>query len=74
MPRWVWALRLTGLGFYVGTSIVVGLVGGVWLDRAFHTGILFTIVGLVLGVAVAFYGVFQLVKPLMGGDNKQRGE
>jgi ATP synthase protein I len=72
MGRWVAALRLVGVGFFIGGSIALGLFLGHWLDNRYGTG-LFWIVGLVLGIVVAFYGVYRMLLPIM--DNKrERGD
>ncbi len=63
MNRWVAALRLVGVGWYVGSCIVLGVLGGLWLDNKFGTRPLFVIVGLILGVFVAFYGVYRMIVP-----------
>ena len=63
MGRWQVALRLVGVGWYVGLCIILGVVGGLWLDDRFNTGPILVIVGLVLGVAIAFYGVYRMVLP-----------
>ena len=68
------ALRLLGLGWYVALSIILGMVGGLWLDRRLGTLPLFTLVGVVVGSAVAFYGVYRLVAPLLSGDNEVKKE
>ncbi|HCP60200.1 MAG TPA: hypothetical protein DIT43_01275 [Dehalococcoidia bacterium] len=71
MGRWVAALRLTGVGFFIGGAIALGVFGGHWLDSKLDTS-LFWIIGLILGIAVAFYGVYQMLLPLIG--NKRDGE
>ena len=71
MSRWAAALRLVGVGFFIGGSIVLGVFVGLWLDNKFDTS-LFWIVGLILGIVVAFYGVYQMLLPLIG--NKQDKE
>jgi ATP synthase protein I len=65
MQRWVAALRLTGVGFFIGICIVGGTLGGLWLDLKLETKPLFMIGGLLVGVLVAFYGVYQMIRPLM---------
>jgi len=75
MPWWALALRLTGLGWYVAVCIVLGILGGLWLDRKLGVLPLFTLLGLVIGSAMAFFGVYRTVVPLMGrGDNKSKGD
>ena len=66
MSRWVAALRLTGVGFFIGGSIVLGVFAGRWLDSRLDTGPILVLVGLFLGIAVAFYGVYQMLLPLIG--------
>ena len=66
MSRWVAALRLVGVGFFIGGSILGGVVAGLWLDRQFNTEPILVIGGLLLGVIVAFYGVYQMLLPLLG--------
>ena len=56
MPRWVAALRFVGVGFFIGGCIVLGVLGGLWIDDRLSTEPVFIIVGLVLGIGVAFYG------------------
>ena len=65
MEGWGIALRFIGLGWYVAFCVVVGIVGGVWLDRLVGTLPLFTLLGVLLGTVAAFYGVYKLVQPLL---------
>lgn len=64
MNRWVAALRLTGVGFFIGGAIVMGVLIGLWLDKWLGTSLLW-LVGLILGLIVAFYGVFNMLLPLL---------
>jgi len=64
MNRWVAALRLTGVGFFIGGAIVMGVFIGLWLDEWLGTSLLW-LVGLILGLVVAFYGVFSMLLPLL---------
>lgn len=66
MGRWVVALRLVGVGFFIGGSILLGVIAGLWLDSKLNTEPILVIVGLFLGIAVAFYGVYQMLLPLVG--------
>ncbi len=63
MSRWQAAFRLIGVGWYVGICIVLGVVGGRWLDGKFNTEPILVIVGLILGVIIAFYGVYRMILP-----------
>ncbi|MBM3942024.1 MAG: AtpZ/AtpI family protein [SAR202 cluster bacterium] len=73
MSRWTVALRVTGLGWYVATCVVLGVVGGYWLDRLLGTTPLFILVLTVLGSIVAFYGIYKMIVPVLYGD-KNWGE
>ena len=63
MSRWEAAARLTGVGFYVGGSIVLGVLAGRWLDSKLNTDHILVIVGLILGIVIAFYGVYRMLLP-----------
>ena len=65
MSKWGAALRLVGVGFYIGGCIVLGVVAGRWLDSKFGTEPILVIVGLIFGLVVAFYGVFRMLQPLI---------
>ena len=65
------AMRLLGLGWYVALSIVLGVGGGLWLDGRLDVRPLFTLLGLALGLAVAFYGTYKLVQPLLSNFNNE---
>lgn len=69
MSRWVAALRFIGVGWFVGISILGGVLGGLWLDNKFGTKPILVIVGLILGLIVAFYGVYRMLLPFI--RNKQ---
>ena len=72
MRRWQAALSLIGLGWYVGVSILLGVFAGLWLDSRLDTKPLFVMLGLVLGVIVAGYGVYRMLRPLI--KNKRNRE
>lgn len=69
MSRWVAALRLTGVGFYIGICIGGGALAGWWLGGKRP---LFIIAGLLIGLVLALFGVYQMVRPLM--DNRKDKE
>ncbi len=72
MSRWGAALRLVGVGWYIGGSVAVGVFAGHWLDTKLDTH-LFWIAGLIFGITVAFYGVYRMLLPFLG-NNRDRGE
>ena len=69
MDRRLLALRLLGLGWYVATCIVVGAVGGIFLDRLSGLTPLFTLLGVLFGTVAAFYGLYKMVRPLFNNDS-----
>ena len=74
MRRWQAALRLIGVGWYVAGSILLGVIAGLWLDNKFDTKPLFVVAGLILGMIVAGYGVYQMLLPLINNKgNKEDG-
>lgn len=72
MNRWGAAIRLVGVGFYIGISIVAGVAIGLWLDSRFHTKPILTLVGLFCGLFFAGYGVYRMIIPLIN-DSKTKG-
>ena len=63
------ALRLIGLGWYVAFCIVIGVVGGVFIDQRLDTKLLFTLMGLAFGTTAAFYGLIKMIQPLIKPDS-----
>jgi hypothetical protein len=69
--RSVGVFRLVGIGWYIGSSIVLGALGGRWLGQKLDgDGLeaILMIVGLLLGVLVAFYGTYRMVKEIGSDD------
>ena len=73
MQQWHTAIQVIGIGWYMVISILFGLLGGRWLDNKLGTKPLFLIAGIILGLVVAGYGAYQMVKPLMS-NNRDKGE
>ncbi len=71
MKPWATALSLLGVGFFIAISILVGVLGGNWLDQKLGTSPLFLIAGLILGLAVAVYGTWGMIKPILQDYNKK---
>lgn len=69
-PWWVTGLQFTGVGWYIASAIVLGTLGGVWLDRQLGTSPLFILLGLAVGLTTAFYGTYRMLfKFLIGSKN-----
>ena len=74
MNRWAAALRLTGVGFYVAICILLGAFGGLWIDGKLNTEPLFVIGGLLVGLVIAIFGVYRMIRPLMNDkQDKENG-
>ena len=70
--RYAVAARLLGMGWYVAVSILGGVLGGRWLDERTGFAPLFMLIGLMLGLMIAFYGVFRMAAPLLSGTDDGR--
>lgn len=67
--------RLMGAGWHVALSIAGGTGGGFWLDGRFDTSPVLTLVGLVLGIVVAFAGMIRILSAMWsGGLDSSPGE
>jgi F0F1-type ATP synthase assembly protein I len=75
MKRWVAALRLIGIGWYIAICIALGIGVGFWLDRVADTEPLLTLVGLGFGLLLAFFGVYRMLLPALRQErDKDRGD
>ncbi len=57
--------RLFGIGWYFATCIVAGVVGGLLLDRVAGTAPLLTLLCLLLGLVIAFYGGYRMLMDVL---------
>lgn len=72
MRQWPAAMQLMGIGWYVATCIVLGVVGGVLLDDEFGTDFVLTLLGLGLGLAAAGWGGYRMLQDLFAAQAKDR--
>jgi F0F1-type ATP synthase assembly protein I len=64
--RWAGpAAYLLGIGWFFATAIVAGVLLGRWVDSATGLEPTFTLVGIVLGLVVAFFGGFRMLLPFL---------
>jgi ATP synthase protein I len=73
MQKWQASFRIIGLGWFVGLAILLGVLGGIWLDNKLGTRPLFIIIGLLLGIAVAIYGAVKMLLPLANDNDRGNG-
>jgi ATP synthase protein I len=69
MDKWMPALRITGIGFYIAACIVGGILVGWWLGDKKPV---FVIIGLIIGLVLAGYGVYRMIKPLVKDKNTDK--
>lgn len=55
------AAWLLGIGWYFAVCVVLGVLGGRWLDGRFGTSPLFALIGTFLGLAAALYGGYRVL-------------
>jgi hypothetical protein len=68
MNKLIPAFQLLGIGFYIGGCIAGGIALGWWLGGKRP---LFVIFGLVIGLILAFYGTYNMIRPLLKKANEQ---
>ena len=71
MNRWLSALKFLGMGWFVSGSILLGVLGGRWIDEQLGTEPLLMVIGLIAGLFVAFYGIYRLLP--RNGNNQSQG-
>ncbi len=75
-PWWISAAQFTGLGWYIAAAIVAPTLLGLWVDGKAGNDPLFLLVGLLIGVILAFYGTYKMASGLMtnsGAGDKNDG-
>ena len=60
-----------GIGWYVAVAVIGGIVGGLLLDSWLSTRPLFILLGLFLGLAVAFYGAYRALMQVIATGNQK---
>ncbi|MCY3888223.1 MAG: AtpZ/AtpI family protein [Chloroflexi bacterium] len=61
-----------GIGWYFATCIVLGTLGGLWLDGQVDAKPLFTLLGILLGMIVAAWGAYRMLKNVMSPPGSGR--
>jgi len=59
------AASLLGAGWFFATAVILGVVVGRWADDRTGLEPTFTLVGIVIGLAVALIGGYRMLQPLM---------
>lgn len=74
MDRMPPTARLIGIGWYFAVCIVAGVVGGVLLDRVAGTAPLLTLLGLALGLFLAFFGGYHMLMDVVRPTRNKKKE
>jgi F0F1-type ATP synthase assembly protein I len=72
MTRLPPAARLIGIGWYFAICIVLGVAGGVALDKWLDTTPWLTLLCLALGMSLAFYGGWQMLRDVLAESERLR--
>jgi uncharacterized protein YacL len=74
--RWAGVIRFIGIGWYIAACILLGALGGRWVGQKLDgrsSEVIFTILGLILGLIVASFGVYRMFKAIEG-NNQDTGK
>ena len=67
-------LRLVGIGWYVAICIGGGAYGGFWLDSRLDLTPVLTLVGLVVGIALAVVGMYRMLLAVLASSSDSSSE
>ena len=62
-------LAYVGVGFELVVPIILGVLGGLYLDRRWDTTPWWVVTGALAGIAAGFYNFFRAVLPAARGRN-----
>ena len=66
------AFRVLGIGWYFVVCIVGGLLAGLFLDGLADTRPLFTLIGLLLGLAFALIGGYRMLMETLPKQGRRK--
>ena len=64
---------VSGIGFSIAGGIILGVLGGQWVDRKFSTFPWGVIAGILVGLALAFVMIYELIGELQAPNDKSDG-
>ncbi len=67
------AMRLIGIGWFIAICLILGVVGGIQLDKAVDTGKLFTVIGLFVGLFFGLWGGWLQLSEVLDAINRRSG-
>jgi len=74
--RWAGVIRFIGIGWYIAACILLGALGGRWIGQKLDgrsSEVIFTILGLIVGLIVAFLGVYRMFRAIES-NNQDKGK
>lgn len=75
MGSWVVpTVHLLGAGWFFATCIILGVFIGHWVDGRTDLEPIFTLVGIFLGLAIAFVGGIRMLQPLLNPPKSEPTE
>jgi hypothetical protein len=66
------AMRLIGIGWFIAICIILGVVGGIQLDKALDSEKLFTVVGIFVGLFFGLWGGWIQLRDVLNAINRRR--
>ena len=66
-------MRLIGIGWFIVICLILGVVGGIQLDKAVDTGKLFTVIGLFVGLFFGLWGGWLQLSEVLDAINRRSG-
>lgn len=61
------------LGLTLVVAVLLGFYAGQWLDARFDSGMLFTIIGLIMGIGAGFRSVYEITKSALSRGSGKDG-
>jgi len=58
-------------GLSLAVAVALGLVGGQWLDGQAHTGLLFTLIGVLVGLILGVSGIVALYRATLRSSERE---
>ena len=74
--RWAGVIRFVGIGWYISACILLGAFGGRWIGQKLDgrsSEVIFTILGLIVGLILAFLGVYRMFRAIES-NNQDKGK
>lgn len=66
------AMRLIGIGWFIAICIILGVFGGIQLDKVTDTGKLFTVIGIFVGLFFGLWGGWIQLREVLDAINRGR--